>query len=85
MIEGDGQYAVVPTNRPRVDRAFRYAARGWVRLESGTAQLKILYFDGNGRYIGENRSGQITRDMRVTWVRHFLQQREFIRIGNRAA
>ena len=56
MIEGDGQYAVVPTNRPQVDRAFRYAARGWVKLEAGSAQLKILYFDGNGRYIGENRS-----------------------------
>lgn len=56
LIEGDGQYAVVPTNRPGVDRALRYGARGWVRLEAGSAQLKILYFDGNGRYLGENRS-----------------------------
>ena len=59
LIEGDGQYAVVPTNRPAVDRALRYAARGWVQLEAGSAQLKILYFDVNGRYIGENR-GAIT-------------------------
>lgn len=60
-IEGNGQYAVVPTNRPEVDRANRYGARGWVRLESGTAQLKILYFDKDHRYIDENRSPVSTR------------------------
>ncbi len=65
MIEGNGQYAVIPTTRPQVDRAFRYGARGWVRLEAGSAQLKILYFDGSGRYIGENRS--VVTNKRGEW------------------
>lgn len=56
MIEGDGQFAVIPTNRPPAHTAYRYAARGWVQLEAGSsAQFKLLYFDASGRYIGENR------------------------------
>lgn len=56
MIAGDGQFAVIPTNRPTADRAFRYAARAWVKIESGAAQIKLLYFDAAGQYLGENRS-----------------------------
>lgn len=55
MIEGDGQYAVVPSNRPPAHPAYRYAARAWVKIESGAAQIKLLYFDATGRYLGENR------------------------------
>ncbi|MEX1231661.1 MAG: DUF1579 family protein [Planctomycetaceae bacterium] len=65
MIEGEGQYAVIPTidyqSRPQIDRARRYAARGWVRLDAGAAQLKILYFDADRRYIGENRGAIFTQ------------------------
>ncbi len=56
MIEGDGQFAVIPTDRPPAHPAYRYAASGWVRVEAGSAQIKLLYFDANGQYIGENRS-----------------------------
>ncbi len=55
MIEGDGLFAVIPTNRPPAHPAYRYAASGWVQLESGSAQIKLLYFDASGQYIGENR------------------------------
>ena len=56
MIEGDGDAATVPTNRPPVDRAFRYAARGWVKVESGMARLGLLYFDKNRRYLKTSHS-----------------------------
>lgn len=55
LIEGDGQFAVIPTNRPPAHPAYRYAATAWVRIESGSAQIKLLYFDNQGQYIGENR------------------------------
>lgn len=55
MIEGDGQYAVIPTNRPAAHSAYRYAARAWVKIEAGSAQIKLLYFDAAGQYLGENR------------------------------
>jgi serine/threonine protein kinase len=56
MIEGDGDAATVPSNRPPVDRAFRYAARGWVKVESGMARLGLLYFDKNRRYLSTSHS-----------------------------
>ncbi|MDA1018095.1 MAG: protein kinase, partial [Planctomycetota bacterium] len=56
MIEGDGDAATVPTNRLPVDRAFRYAARGWVKVESGMARLGLLYFDKNRRYLKTSHS-----------------------------
>ena len=59
MIEGDGSAATVPTNRPPVDRSFRYAARAWVNVESGMARLGLLYFDRNYRYI-DGRSSSTT-------------------------
>ncbi len=55
LIEGDGQFAVIPTNRPPAHPAYRYAASAWVRVEAGSAQIKLLYFDANGQYLGENR------------------------------
>lgn len=58
-IEGDGSAATVPTNRPPVDRAYRYAARAWVKVEAGMARLGLLYFDKNFRYI-DGRSSSTT-------------------------
>ncbi len=58
-IEGDGSAATVPTNRPPVDRGFRYAARAWVKVEAGMARLGLLYFDKNYRYI-DGRSSSTT-------------------------
>ncbi|MDP6557798.1 MAG: DUF1579 family protein [Pirellulaceae bacterium] len=62
LIEGDGQYITVPTNRVPVASGKRYAARGWVKLEGSpvSAQVRILYFDASLRYIGENRQGHVT-------------------------
>jgi hypothetical protein len=62
VIEGDGQYITLPTNRVSVESDKRYAARGWVKLEGAgsSAQVRILYFDVNRRYIGENRLGHVT-------------------------
>lgn len=54
QIEGDGQFAVVPSNRRPANPAFRYAASAWVRVDSGAALIKLLYFDANNRYLGEN-------------------------------
>lgn len=54
QIEGEGQFAVVPSNRPPANPAYRYAASAWVRAESGGALIKLLYFDANNRYLGEN-------------------------------
>jgi hypothetical protein len=61
LIEGDGQFAVVPSTRPPVRSEYRYAASAWVRVESGSAQIKLLYFNGNGQYIGENRGNLSVR------------------------
>ena len=60
QLEGDGRYVVMPANRIQIDRTHRYVARGWVMLEGdvGTsADVKMLYFDGSRRYIGETRLG----------------------------
>jgi uncharacterized protein (TIGR03067 family) len=55
QIKGDGQFAVVPSNRPAAGHAYRYAGSAWVQVKSGAAQVKLLYFDAGGTYLGENR------------------------------
>jgi hypothetical protein len=61
MIEGEGTYITVPTNRVPIVSGKRYVGRGWVKLTgSGKAQVRLLYFDKSRTYIGETRVDHVT-------------------------
>lgn len=58
LIDGDGQFGVVSTNRIRIDSGKRYRARGWIKIvgdETAAADVKFHYFDSDQQYLGQTR------------------------------
>ncbi len=63
LIEGAGQYGGVVSTRIELDRAQRYAARGYVKIEgdtNATATVKLDYYAADGKFLGSSVSGFIT-------------------------
>lgn len=58
-ILGTGDYAGATTNRIVLDPAKRYAARAWIKMDpssTGSANLKLDFFDDSGKYYGDSKA-----------------------------
>jgi hypothetical protein len=61
--QGEGAFGGTPANRVPLDATKRYVARGWVKVTGGrraTADVKFLYFAGDGAYLGQTRVGFVS-------------------------
>jgi hypothetical protein len=61
-LEGEGQYGVVWGERLPIDRAQRYRARGYVRIEGderAAADVKLHYYGAAQEYLGQSRVGYV--------------------------
>jgi hypothetical protein len=61
-LEGEGQYGVVWGERLPIDRAQRYRARGYVRIEAddrAAADVKLHYYGAAQDYLGQSRVGYV--------------------------
>jgi hypothetical protein len=63
QITGKGKFGVVSGPRAPVDRALRYRASAWIKIEgeeNSAADVKFHYFNKEGRYIDQSRVTFIT-------------------------
>jgi len=61
QLEGAGKWGVVAVNRVELDRALRYTARGYFKVEGPDAQatVKFDYTDDQGNYVGSTDYGAL--------------------------
>ena len=58
-LKGNAEWAVAGHERVKFDKSKKYVFTGWARAKSGTAQIKIDYFEGD-KYLGMTYSDDIT-------------------------
>jgi len=56
QLQGEAAWAIAQPERIDLVKGKRYTLTGWARAREGGAQLKLSYFDADGKYIGGTTS-----------------------------